>query len=515
MAWALGVATLVTGPSLGVLQAQDEKYFTKAEGDEARPIRISRKNTFVFDHQILSTPERPEFFVLEVGHGDEFQVVFLNTAPGRFNYSIAADRSAEPEGVTSRTGDRVLVPLTEITDTSITMRHHRAFTRYRVEVKLKTASDAAVVTPSVTTSTIPPEVLADFPGTTPRPESQDVTAITLYEVEFDLWVRTSPSWTVRMNGGMAFHGLKQPIFSIKTSTDAEGKETKTVESDGFEGRPQIDALAIVNIFHERWRFGPAFGFGGQGDDLRAYLGGTVNLFNFAWFTTGAVFGKVNVLPTGQALHEKPINDNVLANLRQDPDWSWYFGFTLDFLPKTKDDFVTAFSSGTKTKDATAVSPAVTALAGTYWSGDKEYTVAASGAGVTLKGDEVNLAFPKRTDLTFTTEDGSQSLVFELAADKKTPVKITLKTGAEDLLSAARQIGIGKFAGAYKGAKTYFVNVDGKSLVVTVDGTAVTFERTGNATFKEVGGSRALVFELTDNGQDVRALFFENQRVPKS
>jgi hypothetical protein len=136
---------------------------------------------------------------------------------------------------------------------------------------------------------------------------------TLYSTYFELWVETIPEWTVDFSGGVAFTGLLGREYFVRTDTRGtadEADDVKTVEED-TKGRASFrpDVIALANVRHPRMKgLGAAFGVGLNNDaDPRYFLGVSYLLGGKFIFNAGWAGGKVNELPTGQELHNTPIN----------------------------------------------------------------------------------------------------------------------------------------------------------------------------------------------------------------
>ena len=314
-------------------------------------LKETAHNTLVFDHYRLSATRKGPH-VLSVKDGGYLQVRFICTDPTKFNYTITANTDAEQKiGRQGVNGERV-----ETRDlsrpASVTMRHSKLFTRYRVEISLR--DDLKSAAPRVG---IPGGETGGGrePGRPGRGKAPDGT-FTLYSTFFDLWVETAPEWTVDFSGGVAFTGLRNREYFIKTDTKDTpdtADDVKTVEED-VEARASFrpDIIALANVRHPRMKgLGATFGVGLNNDaDPRYFLGASYLLGGKFIFSAGWAGGKVNELPVGQELHKAPINgDNTLTTLAGRFRHAFYFGVGFTFINR-EPQFAAAFAAAQTTAD---------------------------------------------------------------------------------------------------------------------------------------------------------------------
>lgn len=377
---------LLLGGASAAAQTGDHACRTTPDADPKTGIavRATPRNTLVFDHYRLVATKR-ELHVLEVEDGGYLQVRFVCTDPRKFNYTITAHTDEQQK--TAAQGVAESVETNELSHASLTMRHSKLFTRYRVEISLRDDLKLPAA------ARIAPGTGRGFELLSPRKAG----AYILYSTFFDLWVNTRPEWTVDFSGGIAFTGLRGHEYFIKTDTKgtADGADdVKTVEED-VAARPSFrpDIIALANVRHPRARgLGMSFGVGLNNDaDPKYFLGLSYLLGGKFILNGGWAGGKINELPVGQELHKAPINgDNTLTTPAGRFRNAFYFGIGFTFINR-EDQFKGAFAAAQKTADEEA--PAmktkeedepVDELAGTYTNGADMVTVERKGAALTIK-----------------------------------------------------------------------------------------------------------------------------------
>jgi hypothetical protein len=307
-----------------------------------REITQTARNTLAFDHFRLR-PAQADPLVLRLGDGDYFQVRIVNTDPLQFSYAISAIPSEDERTPATRigpTGDGI--PATQLQETAVTMRHNKAFARYRVTIALR--SDLQ----------LPVKPREPVTGADPRLlEEQKVPK--LYPAVFDVWVETKPGFETSFTGGVAFSGLVSPKFFIRTDnkgTADAADDTKTVEEDreardGFKP----DTVAVANFRHPEKLLGLelAVGVGLNNDaDPRFFFGPSYFLGSNLLLTAGWSGGRVDRLPSGQELGRPPINgDNTLTTLEKKFEHSFFVGLAFSFIPKSEDNFKGGFAAAQK------------------------------------------------------------------------------------------------------------------------------------------------------------------------
>jgi hypothetical protein len=398
-------------------------------------IAESPRNTLVFNHYVLAATRKGPH-VLAVRDGGYFQVRFICTDPTKFNYTITANTDEQQKAaVQGVTGDHV-----ETRDlsrsASVTMRHSRLFTRYRVEVSLRDELKSKTPSPSLTDT-------GGGAGRAGQKRGQQEGTYVLYSTYFDLWVDTLPEWTVDFSGGVAFTGLRGHEYFIKTDTkntaDAND-DVKTVEEDtSARASFRPDIVALANVRHPRMKgLGVTFGVGLNNDaDPRYFLGLSYLLGGKFIFNAGWAGGKVNELPVGQELHKAPINgDNTLTTPAGRFRNAFYVGLGFTFVNR-EDQFKGAFAATQHTSDEeqkpAAAAPSRDDYAGTYTSGADTVTIepqgeklmiklTPQGAAEELKPDDdlhYHVGDDKTRVLTFKRDDANKIASVEYRAGNKT------------------------------------------------------------------------------------------------
>jgi len=362
------------------------------ESDPAR----QRADVAVFDHAkgelLWPAPAK-----LEVADGQVFVVVFTNTDPTLFDYSIKAlddDQSKEIDLKVQGKG----VPATQSNAICVSWRHHEEFAVYKVAVTRRVNPDdmvkakAADVKKMVEESRKAGELSEDaakkandaidlvvrephVPGgkdqkkwraavknfTIPEPIASEIDSLetvqdnaqgTRFPYTFPVWVETTDA-VLSFSTGFAFSDLASDRFFIKTTkvTDAAGmsKDVKTVERDRSANdkfRPDLMAYATVTMPRKKsqpligGRLGLTFGLGiGEDKTPRYFIGPSFVFSHRVVLSVGAVGAQVKRLPAGQKLGEAPINgDNTLNTL--DSRFKIGYGLNVSFqLGKSKQDFL--------------------------------------------------------------------------------------------------------------------------------------------------------------------------------
>ena len=300
------------------------------------PVTRTARNTLTYDHlEMRSTHTAP--YVLAVGHGEYFQVVFEHTDPRLFDYSISAISGESPRDA-RQGGANTPVFGEAVHQTAVTMRHDRHIQKYTVSITAKTNGEVRVEKDKTRQESS-------------RAKPEDL--VPLYPVNFDLWVRTS-EWQVGLNGGFAFSNVTSEQFFIQTDTKGTATaddDVKTVRKDGGARdafRPDIIALANVNHTDRYHGLGAAFGVGiGENSDPRYFLGPSWVFGKNLILTAGWTGGKVRVLPAGQELDKPPIaGDNTLNTPSSRFQHGFFVGMGFTFVDR-KDAFLGALSASTK------------------------------------------------------------------------------------------------------------------------------------------------------------------------
>lgn len=510
-------------------------------------VRATKKNTLNYDHLWLrSQPPNADkdkdsnddaaLRVVEVADGDYFQVVFKNTFPSCFTYTIAIIDKDPDKAASQLPGQSVMaVSRKDLRDTSVTMRHRAGISRYRVsatlscQAALEPAEAAELVAEMMSRSgeanrvkaatarnrqkaTLweAPEIV-DFAEANKLPLSRN--QVQLRGVEFDLYVRTALEWELTLLGGVAWQNFGgNDYFIKKTSTEQllDGK-TQTVDSLTVEQKPvatgrRAGAMTLASVYppirlpRSSPRLGVAFGFGGDGGDLRYYTGVSVDAGKHLTFSAGRVFGSLKALPLGQEIGQKPISENVLANLRDVPASAWYFGVALGFDIKSAPDFTDGFKSATTSTPEVAEKPATTALSGTFATEKGDFVVVSPFLnGVMLHIGGENIALPVRKGLVFTEQSGVQSATFTILDGKDRPSEVKL-TGGSSEFTAKLPVPLASFGGTYAaGTDQYVVAARDSTLTVVLpDKTKVELRRTKNLAFTSDTPKLDVEFLLTDD-----------------
>lgn len=411
------------------------------------------RNTFTFDHLALrGKTDTP--VVLEIGHGEFFQVLVTNTDPRLFEYSIAATADEQGPLTSSFEPGAEGVPASPDSWASVTQRHDKHFNRYRVTISAVAAQAGATITARKAANT----KLQTLGVEARFDETNETAAPLLYPVAFDLWVSTRPEWKVSFSGGVAFSGLTDHKFFIKTAADGK----KTVEEDtGARDRTRHDVIALANVYfdHQFGRglmFGAAFGVGDNGGSTPRYFAGpSIVLGRHFIVTAGATLGSVATLPVGQSLHEAPGGgDNTLTNLGRRYQRGFFTALAFTFISK-ETEFRNGFTSSTTTgvQGAAAQSPAAggKGLAGEYETADNKIekveiadvkgkptltlTLDADTAAkfATVLGKKSAIVLEKKTDTTF--ENGDDKATFTTSGDTTT---LEFKHGTTTIVTASKK-----------------------------------------------------------------------------
>jgi hypothetical protein len=99
-------------------------------------VKRTKKNTVVFNHRDLTAQGR-EPYVLEVGDGESFQVLFTCTAPEFFNYTMSGDTTTQPDSANATALPEFVSVTSALTTRGMTMRHDSRFPKYRVPAKVR------------------------------------------------------------------------------------------------------------------------------------------------------------------------------------------------------------------------------------------------------------------------------------------------------------------------------------------------------------------------------------------
>lgn len=515
-----------------------------ATGDDPA-VRATKKNTLNYDHLWLrsqppagdkDSKDNASLPVLEVGDGDYFQVVFKNTFPSCFTYTIAIVDNDTDKVASQVPGQSVIaVSRSDLRDASVTMRHRAGISRYRVSATLacQAALDPAEAAELVAemmsrageatrvqaatartrqkaTLWEAPEIIG-FAETNKIPLSRN--QVQLRGVEFDLYVRTALEWDLSLLGGVAWQNFGGNDYFVKKTTTEElvdGK-SQTVDSLTVEETPvatgrQAGVMTLASVYPPlrlpRWspRFGAAFGFGGESGDLRYYTGFSVDAGKHLTFSAGRVFGSQKALPLGQEVGQKPISENVLANLRDVPASAWYFGVALGFDIKSAPDFTSGLKSATTSTPEVAEKPATTALSGTFATEKGDFVVVSPFLnGVMLHVGGKDIALPVRKGLVFTDQSGVLSATFTIPDGKDKPSEVKL-IGGSPTFTAKLPVALASFGGTYASGTDQYVVAAGDSTLTVVlpDKTKVELRRTKNLAFTSETPKLDIEFVVADD-----------------
>ncbi len=415
------------------------------------PIVKDARNTFTFDHLALrGQSDAP--FVLEIGDGEFFQVIITHTDPTIFKYSVSATQDEQGPLTSTFEPDATGVQAHPDSWVSVTQRHDKHFSRYRVTISEITSQTAATTEAKKDANT----KLQTMGVTTPVFEEGDGRPVKLlHPVAFDVWVTTRPEWKVNFSGGVAISSLTDHKYFVKT--DDAGK--KTIEED-TDGRDTVrhDVIALANLYfdHQYRRglmLGATFGIGDNGGSMpRYFIGPSIVLGKNFIFTAGATFGSVATLPVGQALHQAPINgDNTLNNLGSSYQHGYFASIAFAFINK-ETEFRNGFTSSTTTGAGTAAaaSPAST-VAGNYQTSDNKQekveiatvngktTMTLTVDADTAKKFETELAHKSAITLQnkneTTYENGDDVVTFTTSANA---VTLDFKHGTTPIVSASKK-----------------------------------------------------------------------------
>ena len=411
-----------------------------------------------FDHYRLTTSAP---FVLTVKDGGHFAVRVIETDNRLFNYTITADTAAQPQSASatvesaSATTESLDGPHSSVV---VVMIHSSHFVRYRFHIELKAPPAAA---PPVAPAGERASTGGDSGGAVPRPGVANATepGYVLYATSFDVWVKTKQDFQVTFNGGMAFSGLRDHKYYIKTTpaATATGTPTKTVEedSDGRDQfRPDVAIFATVRNPERFYGLGLSFGFGiGDSANVRYFLGPSWVFGKNFILNAGVSGGKVAVLPTGQTLSQPPINgDNTLNQLGSHFERRFYIGIGFVFDNRQQTDFLGPLAGGQSSQNpSTAKTPAATPAAdlakyqGTYGSdtGPDKVEVSVIGGKLSAKFSgtkSATLALTATTQADHFSVDGEQgaTIQFAMASGKVTQVEYHSADGKTTIIAKVQK-----------------------------------------------------------------------------
>jgi hypothetical protein len=323
---------------------------SSARDEDSPPFERTRRNTLIFDHLALRATDAAPY-VLKVKDRDYFQVIFANTDPRKFRYTISVTEETETDTSSFEAGKAVETLFGNLTDISVTMQHDQHFQRYRVGVGLL---------PGVTTDPLREQAAevsrrpaSDVFRRTERSETDSTQPVSLHEISFDLWVETERTWQLSFSGGTAFSRLTNDNFYIKTDTKGTATaddDVKTVEQDeSVTDQFRPDIIALTNLSNAQWGgFGVAFSVGLNNDaDPRYFVGPSYLLGGRFILHGGWAGGKVRTLPPGQAIGGAPIaGDNTLQTGATRFKRAWYIGLAFTFINR-EDQFKGAFTAKTE------------------------------------------------------------------------------------------------------------------------------------------------------------------------
>jgi hypothetical protein len=379
-----------------ILQDTSDKRQATPRGEAAVP--ATGVNTLWYDHyRLKAVCDRP--MVLAAEDGEFFQVVIKNTDTTQFEYTITAVPDQEvPTSTSGATG--VGVPAIPWAETSLTMRHSKIFSRYRVTIGLR--SDLA--TTAGTKAPTARDAAGAAPGASRRAQREGKESL-LYPVKFDVWVKTKATFEVAFTGGAAFNSLRSPHYFVRTDdhgTSDTKDDTKTVEEDlTAKDKFRPDTIAVANLrFPDKYKgFGLAFGVGLNNDsDPRYFFGPSYFFGRHFLLHAGWAGGRIDRLPDGQVIGKPPIHgDDTLSSLPKRFAHAFYVGVSFGFVPGSEDAFKGAFGSAQKTakpgaekqpeapESAAAVDPM--RYSGTYEAVDKAGSADKAKAKAEISGTE--------------------------------------------------------------------------------------------------------------------------------
>jgi hypothetical protein len=313
--------------------------------------RRQLRNVVVFDHEkgTVVWPAPARLRVPDRGH---FVVVFANTDPTRFNYSINLLGEEAAGADVDLTAGGPGVPPEQQNHVCVTWRHLESFPLYRVKMEGRVVAtpgaqakvDAALAEAGRSAGEGNErkiesararaaagefgEILKELPEEVITPDLRSAIAEAqnnlLYPYTFPVWVETAGA-KLTYSTGFGFSDLADERFFVMEGAD----DAKTVERDRDaedDFRPELMAYATLSWPRLR-NFGITGGVGlsGNDGDPRYFFGPSWLIGRRLVLGAGAFGAKVARLPKGQRLGEAPINDQIEARLEV-PDERFEVGF---------------------------------------------------------------------------------------------------------------------------------------------------------------------------------------------
>ncbi len=344
-------------------------------------VKATRENTLTYNHKSL-TANRAEPYVLSVEDGGFFQVVFCETDPTRFSYTVSAIRNDQLEDAGTSV-ELKPVQSVDLRRTAVTMRHDRGIYRYRIRIAridggdTPVESEAAAATEDEAAQALEDPAFLENLLRAVEPDKQEMlrkllesrkgkrdttAAVKLYPVSFDVWVQTR-GWEVSFTAGLAFSNLTDARYYLNDMGTADTADDLIQRDSAAEDnfRPEIMALANVRYPQRLLGIGIAFGLGTDGSEQRYFLGPSYVFGKHFIFAAGWTGGRVSSLPTGQREDKPPINGaNTLDGLQTRFASGFYAGIGFTFAPR-KDAFLDALTASTGVTGTPNARPTISAI----------------------------------------------------------------------------------------------------------------------------------------------------------
>lgn len=272
------------------------------------------KNCVVYNHPTHSFIGSPS---LELGNGDLFALLILNTAPQHFTYPLSG-----VEQPVSTDGQEAGARYSEARTKVITVHHEKRFGGYEFEI--------------LSPDNAPVSGMGGLPTLAPTVEPQ-------------LIVVKTAGWNQSLAGAFTGSSLTDPEFSVYSRTAEDGTEMSFVDEDlGAEDDASLSLGAFLHLHHSSWdlsrgRGGWALSFGlglDSEEDVSYYLGPSWRFGDKGALTAGVVVGPVVRLPSGVRVCSRAaaecadslvVDPNVLGQLSSRNDIGGFIGLSYSFL----------------------------------------------------------------------------------------------------------------------------------------------------------------------------------------
>jgi hypothetical protein len=372
---ALLISPAVVAAGAGQAGAQDK--------DKAKEVSVQ----FVsFDH--LNT-DGNRSYVLNLSHGEPFQVKITNTCPETFSYEVQGILRAEQGGdnLSGKDGKALETKLLPVV-------HDEKYGGYLVTIK----------------RTFETAVCKDGEKLQPR----------------TLMISTPKmTWDLSFSGGFTLSSLNSPHYFLRPHPTETGKKQVQEDADKHDDA-NLGIASYVHLYHHRvpWLAG-MFGLGiRDSNKTEYYLGGGLRFSDKATLNAGVVFGPVTRLKDGINLTDPVSDDNVLNDLPTRTKRGFFVGLSYSFIDvrgKLQQPFAGATGAAGETgKTATTQTPAAGAVCTATF--DQEAVTLAATAGAT---ETVNVTVkPDGCAWKVTGGTPAWATIEPLSSEGNKPIKIT-------------------------------------------------------------------------------------------